>query len=158
MVEQQWLPVLIIVLVLAFLAVPLLLIRKTINAAKAFRLKAAEKKAAKAALAIAAKEKEKAALESGTAGALDSPQDRVSLENGSLDPRDTKADMKRLRDQLAQEAADRDRLTMEAIQSLRPGEVQVSRLDILQKFLSEEVEKEPERMAHIVRVWLRESE
>lgn len=156
-VEQQWLPIVIIVLVLIILAVPLFLIRKTIHAFKSLRLKTAEKKAVKAAQAIAAREKEQA-LEGGAAGALDAPQDRVSLEHGSLDPRDTKADMKRLRDQLAQEAADRDRLTMEAIQSLRPGEVQVSRLDILQKFLAEEVGKEPERMAHIVRVWLRDSE
>jgi flagellar biosynthesis/type III secretory pathway M-ring protein FliF/YscJ len=66
--------------------------------------------------------------------------------------------LRRLREQLSKDAQERDRITLEAIQALRPGEVQISRMDVLQKFIAEQVEKEPERMAHIVRAWLREVE
>jgi flagellar biosynthesis/type III secretory pathway M-ring protein FliF/YscJ len=128
------------------------------RAVKAMRQKLAEKKAAKAAAKAALAEGAQANLEAGAAGSLPAGQDKATLEGGLGNNRDPKEEMRRLREQLAVEAEERERLTMEAIESLRPGEVQVSRLDILQKFISEEIEKEPERMAHIVRVWLRESE
>jgi flagellar M-ring protein FliF len=158
MVEQPWLPAVIVIVVLALLSIPVLILRKMMRAVKAMRQKLAEKKAAKAAAKAALAEGAQANLEAGAAGSLPAGQDKATLEGGLGNNRDPKEEMRRLREQLAVEAEERERLTMEAIESLRPGEVQVSRLDILQKFISEEIEKEPERMAHIVRVWLRESE
>jgi flagellar biosynthesis/type III secretory pathway M-ring protein FliF/YscJ len=66
--------------------------------------------------------------------------------------------MHRLRAQLAKDAKERERMTIEAIQALRPGETQISRMDVLQKFIAEQVKREPERMAHVVRAWLKEVE
>jgi flagellar M-ring protein FliF len=157
-VEQPWLPALIVAIVLAILAIPVLLLRKMFRAIKAFRAKLAEKKALKAAKAASLASGEVAALEGKQAGELPAPGDRADFDPTIREDRDPKEEMRRLREQLAMEAQERERMTIEAIQSLRPGEVQISRMDILQKFISEEIEKEPERMAHIVRAWLRESE
>ncbi|OYW08916.1 MAG: hypothetical protein B7X34_07735 [Acidobacteriia bacterium 12-62-4] len=156
--EQPWLPALIVAIVLAILSVPVLLIRKAVRTAKAFRAKLAEKKALKAAQAAAIASGEASAIEGRQTGELPAPGETAGFDPTISESRDPKDEMRRLREQLAKEAEERDRLTLEAIQSLRPGEVQVSRLDILQKFITEEVHKEPDRMAHIVRAWLRETE
>ncbi len=158
LVEQSWLPALIVAIVLAILSVPVLLVRKAVRTAKAFRAKLAEKKALKAAQAAAIASGEAAAIEGRQAGELPAPGETADFDPTINESRDPKDEMRRLREQLAKEAEERDRLTLEAIQSLRPGEVQVSRLDILQKFITEEINKEPDRMAHIVRAWLRETE
>lgn len=158
LVEQPWLPALIVAIVLVILAIPVLLLRKAIRAAKAYRVKLAEKKALKAAQAAALASGEAAALEGKQAGELPAPGEAAGFDPTIREDRDPKDEMRRLREQLAKEAEERERMTIEAIQSLRPGEVQISRMDILQKFIAEEIEKEPERMAHIVRAWLRETE
>jgi flagellar M-ring protein FliF len=158
LVEQPWLPVLIVAIVIALLAMPFLLLRWVLRSVKAYRVRLAEKKLLRQAQAEAQKIVESAPLENRQSGELPPPTQTEEFDTLSLDSPEANEEMRRLRDQLAKDAKDRDRLTLEAIQSLRPGEVQISRMDILQKFIAEQVEKEPERMAHIVRAWLREGE
>ena len=158
LVEQPWLPALIVAIVILLLAMPFLMLRWVLRSVKAYRVRLAEKKLLLQAQAEAQKSVEAAPLENRQSGALPPPSQTEEFDTLSLDSSEANEEMRRLRDQLAKDAKERDRMTIEAIQSLRPGEVQISRMDILQKFIAEQVEKEPDRMAHIVRAWLREGE
>ncbi len=158
LVEQRWLPALIVAIVLVLLALPFLLLRWVLHSVKMHRLRQAERRALAKAQAEAQASIAAPATDHGPSGELPEPDARESSDYPPLTTGDSKGELRRLREQLAKDAQERERITLEAIQALRPGEVQISRMDVLQKFIAEQVEKEPERMAHIVRAWLREGE
>ncbi|MFN9458343.1 MAG: flagellar basal-body MS-ring/collar protein FliF [Acidobacteriota bacterium] len=158
LVEQRWLPALIVAIVLVVLALPFVLLRWVLRSVKTYRLRQAERRALEKAQAEAPPSVAAPAIDGGQSAELPAPGPRDAIEYPPLDTVDAKGELRRLREQLSKDAQERDRITLEAIQALRPGEVQISRMDVLQKFIAEQVEKEPERMAHIVRAWLREVE
>ena len=157
-IEQPWLPALIVAIVITLLAVPFLMFRWLLRCVKAYRVKLAAKKLVLATQTETKKGVATAPIESRPSGELPPPGQTEEFDAPSLDSPESQDEMRRLRDQLAKDAKERERMTIEAIQALRPGETQISRMDVLQKFIAEQVKREPERMAHVVRAWLREGE
>lgn len=65
---------------------------------------------------------------------------------------------KQLEEQLAEQSAEAERQTIEAIQQLKLPKVTTKKAEVLTKHLGEEIKKNPSGMAQVVRSWLSEAE
>jgi flagellar biosynthesis/type III secretory pathway M-ring protein FliF/YscJ len=65
---------------------------------------------------------------------------------------------KRLQDQLAEQAALKEKQTLEALHSLKLPTIHTKKSEVLIKHISEEAKKDPATAAQIIRSWLNETE
>lgn len=59
---------------------------------------------------------------------------------------------------LAEQAALKEKITAEALNSLKIPQITTKKTEVLTKFLTDEAKKEPVIMAHLIRTWLHESD
>ncbi len=83
------------------------------------------------------------------------PAPRAAAEVGAAADEDIS---KQMEAKLAEQAALKEKLTTEALNSLKLPKVSTKKAEVLAKHLSEEAKKDPEAMAQLVRTWLNEAE
>lgn len=130
LLEQSWFPAAVVVFIVLMIASPVFLARRLM------RLFSRKKQQGR----------DRAEMDPALTGSTPAIPIAPADENGRH----------RAQAQLTQESGERERKTREALEALRAGDV--NRLDILRTFVTEEVKKEPEKMAQVVRAWLREPE